>query len=454
MDSIWSSPQALSLLVQQSTQRFELLRWPLKNFKKPFSFTPCSPQASRGMVMRLGACPSGKGSSWYVMKRRRVVLFLPESFLCVCKLLNYFLGPNCIWFSGEHSTESNQSPQSWSMGCIYSSEANYCRGLSSCVIADPWTTRHWILLRLLSRFQYRTNLDTWLQRLSMFFIARCFAKQEDCSASPPRAAASPPVVVLAVESTSCRLSVRISRSWSSPTVWVLCWHEAPPSCYCGIIEDLLLVCRGSLTTATLGTSMHRHDYLSAFSQHNLIASVAVSSLPPSPTPTTVGCIGIFFLAVLLCTATIIEAFSASPFRRWHKVGAFYPVCPVQATLACALVHDAFPGMANLQHASSTVVRQHHPRHQLLPHRLPRLCHRLCLWCPTFVPQWPWHLLARCGPSRMLRPLVFFGNLNSSIDHSYSTHSTSTMAPRPRTWLPRHYRHKGLSSTWAPFGFLL
>jgi len=157
MDSIWSSPQALSLLVQQSTQRFELLRWPLKNFKKPFSFTPCSPQASRGMVMRLGACPSGKGSSWYVMKRRRVVLFLPESFLCVCKILNYFLGPNCIWFSGEHSTESNQSPQSWSMGCIYSSEANYCRGLSSCVIADPWTTRHWILLCLLSRFQYRTN---------------------------------------------------------------------------------------------------------------------------------------------------------------------------------------------------------------------------------------------------------------------------------------------------------
>jgi hypothetical protein len=50
--------------------------------------------------------------------------------------------------------------------------------------------------------------------------------------------------------------------------------------------------------------MHRHDYLSAFSQHNLIA-----------TPTTVGCIGIFFLAVLLRTATIIEAFSASPFRR-------------------------------------------------------------------------------------------------------------------------------------------
>ncbi|WVZ90640.1 hypothetical protein U9M48_036924 [Paspalum notatum var. saurae] len=63
------------------------------------------------------------------------------------------------------------------------------------------------------------------------------------------------------------------------------------------------------------TSMRRHDYLYAFVQHNLVASVAVSSSPSLSTPTTAGYIGIFFLAVLLRTATVVEAFSASPFRR-------------------------------------------------------------------------------------------------------------------------------------------
>ncbi|WVZ68889.1 hypothetical protein U9M48_017767 [Paspalum notatum var. saurae] len=61
--------------------------------------------------------------------------------------------------------------------------------------------------------------------------------------------------------------------------------------------------------------MRRHDYLFAFVQHNLVASVVFSSLPSSSTPTTMGCIGIFFLVVLLRTATVIEAFSAGPFRR-------------------------------------------------------------------------------------------------------------------------------------------
>ncbi|WVZ81589.1 hypothetical protein U9M48_028944 [Paspalum notatum var. saurae] len=61
--------------------------------------------------------------------------------------------------------------------------------------------------------------------------------------------------------------------------------------------------------------MSRHDYLFAFIQHNLVASVAVSSSPSSSTPTTAGCIGTFFLVVLLRTATVVEAFSAGPFRR-------------------------------------------------------------------------------------------------------------------------------------------
>ncbi|WVZ89764.1 hypothetical protein U9M48_036129 [Paspalum notatum var. saurae] len=65
--------------------------------------------------------------------------------------------------------------------------------------------------------------------------------------------------------------------------------------------------------------MRRHNYLFAFVQHNLVASVAVSS-SPSSTRTTVGCIGTF-LAVLLRTATVVEAFSAGPFRCCHMVGA-------------------------------------------------------------------------------------------------------------------------------------
>ncbi|WVZ76193.1 hypothetical protein U9M48_024184 [Paspalum notatum var. saurae] len=63
------------------------------------------------------------------------------------------------------------------------------------------------------------------------------------------------------------------------------------------------------------TSMRRHDYLYAFIQHNLVASVDVSSLPSSSTPTTTGCIGTFFLTVLLHTVTVVEAFSSGPFRR-------------------------------------------------------------------------------------------------------------------------------------------
>jgi hypothetical protein len=73
--------------------------------------------------------------------------------------------------------------------------------------------------------------------------------------------------------------------------------------------------RGSLASATLGISFYRHDYLFAFVQHNLIANVVISSSPTSSTPTTVGCIGTFFLAVLLHIATVVEAFSVGPFRR-------------------------------------------------------------------------------------------------------------------------------------------
>jgi hypothetical protein len=137
----------------------------------------------------------------------------------------------------------------------------------------------------------------------------------------------------------------------------------------------------------------------------------------------------------------------------HMVGALYLVHPVLAPPTRAFIHDTFSGVANLEHVSSTAVWQHHPRHQLLPLRLPRLCRRLRLWCPPTPPS-PWRLLARRRPSHVLRlrprlvRLIFFGVLDSYIDHSYPTHNTSTTARRPCTRLPRHFRHKGLSSAWA------
>jgi hypothetical protein len=72
---------------------------------------------------------------------------------------------------------------------------------------------------------------------------------------------------------------------------------------------------GFVAAATLGTLICYRDYLFAFVQHNLIASVTIFSSPTLFTPTTAGCIKTFFLAVLLHTTTVIEAFSVGPFRR-------------------------------------------------------------------------------------------------------------------------------------------
>jgi hypothetical protein len=59
--------------------------------------------------------------------------------------------------------------------------------------------------------------------------------------------------------------------------------QAPSSRYNGAVEDILPMCRGSPVAATSGSSMCRHAYLFAFFQHNLVASVVVSS---STTPST------------------------------------------------------------------------------------------------------------------------------------------------------------------------
>ncbi|WVZ63134.1 hypothetical protein U9M48_012793 [Paspalum notatum var. saurae] len=146
-------------------------------------------------------------------------------------------------------------------------------------------------------------------------IARCFAKQEGChcvaSSGSNVAAYRRPRRCIYMLST---LSVHVSHAWSSSAVQVLRQLQAPPSRYSGAVKDLLPERRGRLAAATPGTSMRRHDFLYAFVQHNLVASVAVSSSPSSSTPTTAGCIGTFFLAVLLRTATVVEAFSASPFK--------------------------------------------------------------------------------------------------------------------------------------------
>jgi hypothetical protein len=63
-------------------------------------------------------------------------------------------------------------------------------------------------------------------------------------------------------------------------------------------------------------------------------------------------------------------------------------------------------------------------------------------------------LARRGPSRVLClrprlvPLIFFGVLDSYIDHNYPTHGNSTIVGHPCTRLSRHNRYKELSSAWA------
>jgi hypothetical protein len=114
------------------------------------------------------------------------------------------------------------------------------------------------------------------------------------------------------------------------------------------------------------------------------------------------------------------------------VRALYLVRFALATSTRAFVHDAFPDVANLEHASSMAIQRHRPLYRLL-HRLSRLCHRLCLWRPPSAPPSTWRLLARCGPSRVLRPRprlvrsVFFGILDSYINHSYPTHGTSTLS---------------------------
>ena len=70
-----------------------------------------------------------------------------------------------------------------------------------------------------------------------------------------------------------------SLTWSYSVVQVLRRLQAPPSCYNDTIKDLLPMRRGSPAATAPETSMCRHAYLFAFVQHNLVASVAVSSSP-------------------------------------------------------------------------------------------------------------------------------------------------------------------------------
>ena len=65
-----------------------------------------------------------------------------------------------------------------------------------------------------------------------------------------------------------------------------------------------------------------------------------------------------------------------------------------------------------------------------------------------------YYIPSCRPSCVLRlrprlvRLIFFGVLDSYINHSYLTHDTSKTARRSCTRQSQHNPHKGLSSAWA------
>lgn len=82
-------------------------------------------------------------------------------------------------------------------------------------------------------------------------IARCFAQQEGCrciaSSGSSVTACRRPRRCIYMLST---LLVRVSCAWSSPAVRVLCQHQAPPSRYSGVVEDLPPTCAVFFSSAT------------------------------------------------------------------------------------------------------------------------------------------------------------------------------------------------------------
>jgi hypothetical protein len=174
--------------------------------------------------------------------------------------------------------------------------------------------------------------------------------------SPSRAAASPPVVILVVASTHCRLlSVHVSHTCSSSVVRVLHRLQAPPSRYSGAVDDLLPMHHGSpqqqlqeprsvvtptsspssSTTLLPASSSHprllrllRSDNreLRRHSRHTAPQSSSRSSLLVLQM-LTLG----WGLLPSMCGTTVL------------------------ATLTCAFVYDVFPSLANLEHVSSAAV---------------------------------------------------------------------------------------------------
>jgi hypothetical protein len=111
--------------------------------------------------------------------------------------------------------------------------------------------------------------------------------------------------------------------------------------------------------------------------------------------------------------------------------------PVLATPVCVVVHEVFLGLANLRMSRPMVCLHRTPSsiasmHRHLHPRRFSLCHH-----PHD------HLVC----SRLHVRLLFLGNLDSYIDHGYSSTTTLIMATRPSPRLHRH-RHNRLSFAWV------
>jgi len=82
---------------------------------------------------------------------------------------------------------------------------------------------------------------------------------------------------------------------------------------CKVFGRMFMFFISSIAIMASKSPGHAQDHLDLpphFVQYKLLASFSISSSPISSTPTTVGCIGIFY-PTILCTILILEAFSAS-----------------------------------------------------------------------------------------------------------------------------------------------
>jgi hypothetical protein len=156
------------------------------------------------------------------------------------------------------------------------------------------------------------------------------------------------------------------------------------------------------------------------------------------------CIDTCFLVVLLHTATIAEAFSASHFRHWRMVRVLYLVCLLLATLVRTFIPGVFLGLASkphtcLSHVDSTMSTS--------PLTALTASPSLSMVLPSIR-----HHHHNTSSTRLVW-LLLFSDLDSFHRPQLSFARLSTTTVHPCTRLPQH-RHKELSSTSASRRFLL